>query len=157
MSTKGENADFKSGARESGLGRGAHDLDRSLVAGPALNLKPGLMHQHSQSVNGLSTTLVRGPKDGRLERVIDEVFTRPYTTASGEVIQVTKEQIDALRKNTVILDETGEAIGLLNVYAPALAVAQENLKNEVAKFSLERLKDITPEEFEQAKREGRLL
>ncbi len=94
-----------------------------------------------------------GQLTAEMERVIDEVFTRPYTTASGEVIQVTKEQIDALRKNTVILDETGEAIGLLNVYAPALAVAQENLKNEVAKFSLERLKDITPEEFEQAKRE----
>lgn len=94
-----------------------------------------------------------GQLTAEMERVIDEVFTRPYTTASGEVIQVTKEQIDALRKNTVILDETGEAIGLLNVYAPALALAQENLKTEVQQFNLERLKDITPEEFERAKRE----
>jgi hypothetical protein len=94
-----------------------------------------------------------GQLAAEMERVIDDVFTRPYTTASGEVIQVTKEQIDALRKNTVILDEAGEAIGLLNVYAPALALAQENLKTEVQQFNLERLKDITPEEFERAKRE----
>jgi len=93
-----------------------------------------------------------GQLAAEMERVIDEVFTRPYTTASGEVIQVTKEQINALRQNTIILDETGEAIGLLNAYAPALSAATENLKTEVARFNLERLRDIEPEQFDVAMR-----
>ena len=113
---------------------------------------PGAAYFPPMPTMRMQAGMTIGQLSAEMERVIDEVFTRPYTTASGEVIQVTKEQIDVLRKNTVILDETGEAIGLLNVYAPALSVATENLKTEVAKFNLERLRDIEPEQFDLAMR-----
>lgn len=90
-----------------------------------------------------------------MERVIADEFLQPFQTAAGEWIQMTREQIDAERQLTMVLDENGKAVGILNRYGPAASQAMKNLSDEIKQssvFNLDRLRDISPEQFDNAMR-----
>lgn len=94
-------------------------------------------------------TIDRAVKE--MERIITEEFVGVFETATGELIEVTQQSIDAERQLTLVLEEEGRRKPV-DVYGPAWQQALQNLQEEVKEqsFNLERLRDIKPEQFDVA-------
>ena len=86
-----------------------------------------------------------------MERIITEDFVGVFETTSGELIEVTRASIDAERQLTLVIDEANRKP--VDVYGPAWQQAVQNLQDEIkdlGRFNLERLRDITPKQFDIA-------
>jgi len=88
-----------------------------------------------------------------MERIIAEEFVGVFETATGELVEVTKAQIDAERQLTLVMDEANRKP--VDIYGPAWQQAVQNLQEEIknlGRLNLERLRDISPEQFDIAMR-----
>jgi hypothetical protein len=86
-----------------------------------------------------------------MERIITEEFVGVFETATGELVEVTRQQIDAERQLTLVMDEQGRQAA--DLYGPAFQQAVQNLREDVqelGRLNLERLRDVTPEKFDIA-------
>ena len=86
-----------------------------------------------------------------MERIITEEFVGVFETATGELVEVTRQQIDAERQLTLVMDEQGRQA--VDIYGPAFQQAVQNLREdmqELGRLNLERLRDVTPEKFDIA-------
>lgn len=85
---------------------------------------------------------------------LTEEFAQPIQDSMGNWVQLTEAEINSNTQLILVLDELGEKVGTLTAYTPALQQAQENLRAELEqqRFNLERLRDITPAQFDAAMR-----